>query len=309
MVQSEVFVKKDSPKEPHGVRYAGVRSSHYGVEKTSERPWPGAEKWAEIMNIMANDYFPGATPTAIWIIGSLNQSVQGCNLEFAKPVGDTNDYEHITFNPSAKHGPHEDYLNYFDKNGIKVFLQVEPGFADVEILIDLVLNQYKHHPCVLGFGVDVEWYNGIEEDSGLPVTDEIAKRWEARVKSYNSSYRLFLKHYDRNWLGQKYRGDIVFVDDSQCFNSVDGSVIGPDGPYGWDVLGFLPAFKLFADHFYPNTVLFQIGYRSDRHWWSLLTPPVVQTLGERLAEQTRQGCGIIWVDFTLRDALVFGDIF
>ena len=36
-------------------------------------------------------------------------------------------------------------LNAFDANGFKVWLQVEPVNADMLTLIDLVLNQYKHH--------------------------------------------------------------------------------------------------------------------------------------------------------------------
>jgi len=31
------------------------------------------------------------------------------------------------------------------------------------------------HKCVVGFGVDVEWYYGVDEDSGLPVTDALAQ--------------------------------------------------------------------------------------------------------------------------------------
>lgn len=114
-------------------------------------------------------------------------------------------------------------MNQFDANGIKVFLQVEPGFV-------------------------------FRQDDLPPA----------------------------------YRGDVVFVDDSQQFKTVDS---------------FLAECKEFAEFFYPNTVLFQIGYRADKTWWSGVAAPIPKTLGERLAAQTRQDCGIVWVDFTLRDVV------
>jgi hypothetical protein len=51
---------------------------------------------------------------------------------------------------------------------------VEPGNASVDELIDIVLNQYKHHQCGR-FGVDVGGAitNGPQ---GQPITDEEAGR-------------------------------------------------------------------------------------------------------------------------------------
>ncbi len=155
--------------------------------------------------------------------------------------------------------------------------------------MDLVLKQYKHHASVIGFGIDVEWFkNARTSDSNAIVTDALAKAWEAKVKAHNQKYRLFVKHFRKEDLPPAYRGDVVFVDDSQQFKSLDS---------------FLSEFKEFADFFYPNTVMFQIGYRADRVWWNEIAAPIPKTLGEKLAARTRQDCGIVWVDFTLRDVL------
>jgi len=43
-----------------------------------------------------------------------------------------------------------------------------------------------------------------------------AQAWERHVKSYNSKYQLMPKHYDKAYLST-YRGDVIFVDDSQEF--------------------------------------------------------------------------------------------
>ncbi len=200
---------------------------------------------------------------------------------------------------------HEEYLNYFDQNGIQVYLQVEPGFADVETLIDLILDQYGHHPCVVGVGVDVEWYHGITEDSGLPVSDALAEKWDMHIKGINPEYRLFLKHYNIRYLPPTYRSDILFVNDSQGFGSAVGDVLGVYDENLDDVLGFIPEFKRFADAFPDNDVLYQIGYASDATWYYTMGDPVVLSLGQRLAEVTKQNCGIIWVDFTIKDPMTF----
>jgi hypothetical protein len=262
------------------VRYAGARSSAYGI-----RPFPSPEGWTSALKTMAG-YFPGATPVGIWIVGRLNGRSTGMTLEFPQPDDGTNYGPLIAFSETDKHEP---FLNLFDSNGIKVFLQVEPGFAEVDVAMDLVLNRYKRHPSVIGFGIDVEWFKNAKTDaSNAVVTDALAKAWEARVKSHDSKYRLFVKHFRKEDLPPTYRGDVVFVDDSQKFSSLEN---------------FLAEYKDFADFFYPNMVMFQIGYRADRVWWQSIAAPIPQVLGKKLAAQTRQDCGIVWVDFTLRDVL------
>lgn len=285
------------------VVYAGARSSAYGLGSR----WFTREEWGSVAEQM-QAWYPSAKPTMIWIVGSL--SGMGCNLEFLPDESvDTEALEkqYIYFSESERrnHLSHEEYLNYFDENGIQVYLQVEPGFADVETLIDLILDQYGHHPCVVGVGVDVEWYHGITEDSGLPVSDALAEKWDMHIKAINPEYRLFLKHYNIRYLPPSYRSDILFVNDSQGFGSAVGDVLGVYDEELDDVLGFIPEFKRFADAFPENDVLYQIGYASDATWYYTMGDPVVLSLGQRLAEVTKQNCGIIWVDFTIKDPMTF----
>ncbi len=264
---------------PH-IRFAGARSSAYGI-----RPFPSPGGWADALKTMAG-YFPGSTPVGIWIVGRLHGATKGMAAEFPRPE-DGKDYGPlITFSETDKHEP---FLNQFDAGGIQVFLQIEPGFADVDTAMNLVLNRYKHHSSVAGFGIDVEWFRNAKTDSpNAVVTDALAREWEARVKSHNPKYRLFIKHFRKEDLSPTYRGDIVFVDDSQQFDSLER---------------FLAEYKEFADFFYPNTVMFQIGYHADKVWWKDVAAPIPKTMGEKLAAQTRQDCGVVWVDFTLRDIL------
>jgi hypothetical protein len=263
-----------APGEPKNVAFAGVRSSSYGI-----KPFPDPEEWQKAIETMRG-YFPGSAPCIIWIVGKF-KSPKTCLLFFPSRGGA---YPNIKFE-----GPDENerYLSHFDQAGIKVFLQVEPAHADMLTLIDLVLGRYKHHSCVIGFGVDVEWHREADRRGwGIPVDDEMARQWEARVKSHNPSYRLFLKHWDPDWMPKTYRGDIVFVDDSQELKGLEAMV---------------DEFQnLWADRFYPNSVFFQVGYPSDKPWWQKLDSPP-RTIGRAIARRVRQTCGIIWVDFSLRE--------
>jgi hypothetical protein len=263
-----------------GIKYAGVRSSSYGI-----RPFPDPSGWEKSIRAMCG-YFQNSTPCAIWIVGVLERP-KSCRLEFPS---EGKEYTNTTFLDYDKHEP---YLDYFDKKGIKVFLQVEPANADVENLIDLVLNRYKHHRCVIGFGIDVEWHKEFDNPQwGVPVDDYTAEKWEKRVKRYNPSYRLFLKHWDRRWMPPRYRGDIFFISDSQQLGNREK---------------MLEEFVVYwADFFKPNPVGFQVGYPSDYTWWGKLkTPP--KDIGIALAKRIQQECSIFWVDFSLRRVLPTDD--
>ncbi len=274
-----------SPEEttikPGKVVFAGVRSSSYGIKSFPEPP-----AWKKAIDAMTG-YFEGSTPCAIWIVGVMAETPKYTHLEFPSE-GKT--YPNIEFEDADKHEP---FLSYFDKAGIKVFLQVEPANADMMTLIDLVLGRYKDHPCVIGFGVDVEWNKEADNPEwGVKVDDATAQQWEAKVKSCNPEYRLFLKHWDIGWMPPTYRGDIIFVDNGQEFKNFE------------EMLAKFP--NVWAKTFYPNTVIFQVGYGSDKPWWSKLpTPP--KTIGDSLKKKIRQDLGIIWVDFSSRDVLPLAD--
>jgi hypothetical protein len=261
---------------PGGVVFAGVRSSHYGI-----KPFPQPAAWEKAIKTMAG-HFEGSTPCAIWIVGELKRP-KDVHLFFP---GNGKTYPHIEFDTVDQH---EAYLTAFDQAGIKVFLQVEPANADMGTLIDLVLGRYGQHPCVIGFGVDVEWHREADNPSwGVKIDDSTAREWEAKVKSYNQDYRLFLKHWDRRWMPPNFRGEIIFVDDSQIFKRSEDMV--SEFVNDW------------ANYFYPSLVVFQVGYKSDKPWWEkMVNPP--QNLGEEIWKRVKQRCAFIWVDFSLRDVL------
>jgi peptidoglycan/xylan/chitin deacetylase (PgdA/CDA1 family) len=250
---------------------AGFRCSVYGT-----RYDPGPEYWARVGKEMSAK-FPGSTPEAIWIVG--RHTDRGIELPFA--IGEVGD-PLITGKDDPKDRT-EKALTLFDELGFRIWLQVEPRFASVDKLLHLVLKKYGHHRSVIGVGIDVEWYKSTDPDAGEPVSDELANQWLGIARSYNPKFRLFLKH----WLVEKMpptaRDGILFVDDSQILPSLDAMV---------------DEFAVWAKAFAPAPVAYQIGYPSDRPWWSKLKDPPKE-IGERIINVAPNTEGIYWVDFSV----------
>jgi hypothetical protein len=247
---------------------AGFRYSTYGPE------WnPGPAYWRDVGEQMV-ERFPGAVPGAVWIVGRL--AGQGTELSFPGQSGDPL----VRFTAADEN---EETLTLFDQGGFECWLQVEPGNAAVEPLIHLVLDRYGHHPCVVGVGVDVEWYRSVDEPDGEAVGDEEAAAWLAAARSHRPEYRLFLKHWLIEKLPPTVRDGILFIDDSQIFPSLDAMVA---------------EFVEWGEAFAPAPVGFQVGYETDRPWWRELADPPAE-IGRRILDVVPNTEGLYWVDFTV----------
>lgn len=233
--------------------------------------------WVNLTKRVASS-MPGTSPAGIAIVGQVSTQIGRCMLHFSS----NQTYPHIVFTPPDIN---EDYLTAFDDNGIKVWLQVEPGFADVDQLIDLVLGHYRHHPSVLGFGIDLEWRWGGDTKETVPVTDEEASRWVNKIKQYNPDFKLFLKHWLPKNMPPTAREDIVFIDDAQNFESLDS---------------FVNEFKSWGQNFSETDVGFQIGYERDREWWSQLEDPPKE-IGSALIQNIPNCRFIFWTDETIHE--------
>jgi len=227
---------------------------------------------------MSRNFTAPALPATVWIVTFYGDNG---DIYATFPSGGTS-LTHVSF---ASSDANESYLTEFDIRGVRVWLQVEPGAASMTDLIDIVLNRYKHHPCVVGFGIDVEWLDTQAYPGGRRPTDQEASAWEERVRSHDSSYTLFLKHYSPNRMPLAYRGNILFVDDSQQFTSLTSCV---------------NEFKTWGTTFAPNKVAFQFGYAADRPWWSTLTNPPA-TIGNAILANVPNTAGLFWVDFTITE--------
>ena len=81
---------------------------------------------------------------------------------------------------------------------------------------------------------------------------------------------------------------MVFVNDSQGFHgSLDR---------------MKKEFKEWAKAYPNNPVLFQIGYNADKTIWKNDPIDVAKTIADNASEHNNK-IGIIWVDFTMKEAL------
>jgi hypothetical protein len=246
---------------------AGFRYSTYGPGYD-----PGPEYWLGVGQKMSAN-FPGSKPQAIWIVG--NFAGQGAFLTFPGRSDD----KQINFSPKDNN---EAALTLFDENGVDVWLQVEPGDVPLETLIDILLAQYGHHPCIIGVGVDVEWFHSDGTPEGRAVTDEEARSWVRAVRRHNKNYMVFLKHWEIGMMPPTYRNGLFFVDDSQFFESLDEMAA---------------EFAEWGQAFAPSPVGFQFGYYDDKKWWGQYENPP-QALGEAILQVVPNTKGLFWVDFT-----------
>ncbi len=282
--------------------WAGARSSIYGAV-----PFPEDSSWGFIMkNMVAKN--SAQIPCGIWIVGHLDSRNGNCFLEFEKPDTMTTVPDHVSFlgdDPDWNYevNDHEATLNYFDVNGIKVMLQVEPGLADLPTLMDIVMQKYGHHESVIGFGFDIEWFN-VPDDQNVnggetgyenKVNYELASSWNNQLKEYNPNYQLFLKHWLKDYLAETANDiidDILYIDDSQGFGYADD----PLWEMEWE-------FADWASYFNPAPVGYQIGYEQDVDWWPNLDDPLENIAGSIKwaidQNESSQKLGMFWVDFTL----------
>ncbi len=268
--------------------YTGLRSSNYSYIS----PWPEDWEWARaIKNMQVR--FPGSNASAVWIVGFLDPNNGSCILEFPS---NGSSFANISFFDYDKH---ESYLNYFDANNISVYLQVEPGLADINELIDLVLDRYGNHSSVIGFGLDWEWYNSSnvsDMNENIQMTDLQAQNFEGNITEHNSSYQMFAKHWLQGLMPPSYRGDILFIDDSQQYANLDAMTT---------------EFTIWANAFSGNDVGFQIGYDADYSWWSAYDDPPLD-LGCAVAgniSNPGQDIHIYWVDFSINSSTPEVDLF
>lgn len=250
--------------------YAGLRCSSYGFW-----PMPSAEWLKETSQFMANRFYKNGRvviPCVIWIY---------CTFDYYTT---------------------EEYLDYFDDHGVKVILQTEPYEESVLGHITEGMDDHSDHPCVIAYGIDIEWYYPEENEGlGRKVTDRDAQQWRARVKEYGSKYFLMLKHFFPPWEPPNEREDILFLDDSQQFPTFERFINETDPITPWNI-----GYRVWAAEFNPYMSGMQYGYDdadggpSDKLWWNELDDPQKE-IGDSCLQVGPNTKFLFWVDFTSQD--------
>jgi hypothetical protein len=270
---------------PTQVKVAGWRSSEYGDDNPNGHDQTDTSYWISVAQKMSSK-FPGSTPGGVLVIGEIDGSPGSATktfLPFPKPTGT---YPNVTFGTTDAIDP---LLTAYDNAGLKVYLQVESADADIQMLMDLIMNQYKQHPSVMGFGVDVEWYHEAQYPGwGRKLTDTEVNSWATKVTTYNPNYRLMVKHWDATYLSNARPNNVLFLTDSEAIGSLSAAT---------------SEYIAWVDHFGTSQVGFQIGYPSDMSWWSKLADPVSSMINPVITARPNANIGAVyWVDFSVLKA-------
>jgi hypothetical protein len=226
--------------------------------------------------------FPTSAPEQVAVVVEVagGSGRNGCWAHFLAPA--TGTYPNVTFDDIDLF---ESTFDAFDAAGVKVWLQVEPARCDVPMLIDLLYAQYGHHPSVIGFGVDVEWFRKDLVRYGKAVTDAEAIDWVARTRSHAPEDLVLVKHWLTEKMPPTARDGLVFVDDSQGHGSLNAMV---------------GEFTTWGQTFAPAPVGYQYGYAADKNWWGGMADPPKQ-IGNALLSAIPNTRDLVWVDFTAYD--------
>ncbi|RAW01651.1 hypothetical protein [Pseudochryseolinea flava] len=230
------------------------------------------DKKQSYLNAVSNIHkkFPTSQPWVTWTVSDLARAI---------PVGQ-----------NLSDAQHDQYLSAMDEHKVAVFLEVFPikgdkanSAVDAVAEIDKWLRKLKHHTSIVGVGVELEYFG--------KATDSLAAVWDRRIKQHNPKYRMFLRHYSKDFMPPTYRGagDLIFVCDASEASIADLN----NGFANW------------ANHFAPTACAFQIGYPADEDgmdgsnktgWWRLKDP--VRDWGSAilpLIKDEKQELGLIWV--------------
>lgn len=239
------------------VKVAGFRSSDYGGPSDGNVYGHGQTDpayWVSVAKQMSAKY-PGSSPGAQWVVGYIETPETSTFMPFPAPSGYKGMHD-VTF--SNKNGVEETMLTAFDNVGMKIILQVEPGDADVPQLATMILNKFKNHPSVIGFGVDTEWLNAWTYKDGRPATDAEIQTWLKAVRAINPNYKLLIKHWLPSHLGSGHIEGVTYVTDSLELGSYRGA---------------LNDYVAWANNFKGSEIGYQIGYEEDMNWWLPMTDP------------------------------------
>ena len=265
------------------VKVAGFRSSDYGGPLNGNKY--GHDQidpayWVMVAQKMSAK-FPGSSPGAQYVVGYIETPETNTYMPFPAPAG-YKGMPNVDFGPT---GIEEKMLTAFDNAGMKIILQVEPGDADVPKLATMILNKFKNHSSVVGFGVDTEWLNAWSYKDGRPATDAEIKTWLNAVHAVNPNYKLLVKHWLPSHLGSGHIAGVTYITDSLALGSYQGAI---------------NEYVSWANAFKGSEIGYQIGYEEDMKWWLPIADPAKSIITDiKTKVPSADIYSVYWVDFAI----------
>ncbi|OUM62095.1 hypothetical protein PIROE2DRAFT_11745 [Piromyces sp. E2] len=262
------------------VKWAGFRYSTSGVQKSFGYT-PDAANISEYVQALKQNLDEDAKGTLLLTVGR-ESNKKYCSFEF--PNSNSTNLKNVKFSNKDKF---EDILSKCDENDINVWLVVEPGSNDLVDLANIVLDQYGNHESVKGFGVDLEWWNREKSNNGQALTDEDAESVVKAIRERNENYTFLAKHWKISFMPKEYTNGMIYVDTAQSFRNRNQMT---------------NELSTWADTFPENPVMFEVGYQSDKELWNNKPVEFANVIADA-ASDFNDNVGIIWTDFTLKEAL------
>src|SRR5664279_2589895 len=135
--------------------------------------------------------------------------------------GDLGTMGSVTYSAAGQQADPEVMLSAFDAAGLKIILAIEPGNADINVLATKILNKYKNHPSVIGFGMDNEWYKG--EKGTVAMTAAEATTFRDTIEAVNPNYVTMIKHFNSAMLPPNI-ARVIYLTDTCNFSSLSAAV-------------------------------------------------------------------------------------
>lgn len=225
--------------------YVGTTGSRYGLS-----PYPSKEKWTDILEVLSRDN--KRNPMILWVVGSYTDK----SIKFNFPGKDNPDFKILYSDIDLN----EEYLKFFDKKGIDVFLMVEPGDARINEVVKRAVNTYSHHSSVKGICIDLEWYRVNENNPfGTKLDSHSIKSLLFHLKKEDPKLKLILKHWNINNMDHYPSRDIVYLQSLE----------------GVDSLGDVKdRYLIWYKKFYPSKVGVEAGFVKSSLYWSSLKNPL-----------------------------------
>ncbi len=269
--------------------FAGLRRSTYGYdEKNNDHIWwiNRAKQFAASLSKETNKSIR-FEPAIIEIVSGYNEKNGGSVIGFTKPENYAGNTAAMTFDTTDGIN-HEKALLLYDSAGISAIIQFEPGSSDLLSNIDMAFMAFGSHKCIIGFGVDAEWYftKQSKDSTGLPIRDSDAEKWMKKITEYNPKWTLFLKHWEPEHMPKTFRHpNLWFLTDSQIFPSMDSC---------------MDDFKYWGSSYGNSVTGYQYGYPSDAKWWKKLPKPQI-AIAQRILQDIPSSRYFFWVDFSAKD--------
>ncbi|OUM64988.1 hypothetical protein PIROE2DRAFT_8051, partial [Piromyces sp. E2] len=263
------------------IKYVGFNYTPKNI-KESFGKIPDPATIVKYVNIMKNKVEEEAKAVLFVTVGELVKN-KICAFNFPKPKN----VENLSNVSYGKEDMFENLLSKCDEEKINVWLVVEPGDNDLIKLSNIVIEKYKKHKSVKGFGADLNLWYSTTNESGKVLTDQEAKDVVTNLRNTNRRYTFLAKHRFEHHLPQYYDGGMIFVCNEQGY--VRSSKMCIEAAY-------------WSSDFPYTKIIFESGHEKDENMWSKNPLGVINEVFNCGNDYNDQ-IGFVWDDKSMKKVI------